>query len=132
MGPPLRLLLDTHTLIWWTYESPKLSLKARDSVFEPDAEVFVSAVSAMEIATKFGLGKLPDAAYLAQNLDSYVDEQGFQKLSVTFSDGLRAGRLPLHHKDPFDRLLIAQAIGGNFTLVSNETIFETYGAKRLW
>jgi PIN domain nuclease of toxin-antitoxin system len=128
----LKLLLDTHTLIWWTYDGPELSRKARDAIDDAGSEIFVSAVSAFEIGTKFGIGKLPDAAYLAQNLLAYLAEQGFIHLPISLADGLRSGRLPRHHKDPFDRLLIAQAMTAELTLVSNEDVFDDYGVKRLW
>jgi PIN domain nuclease of toxin-antitoxin system len=132
MGTALRLLLDTHTLIWWAYDGPQLSRTARDAIDDPTSEVFVSAVSAFEIGTKFGQGKLPDAAYLADNLITYVREQNFKTLPISLVAGLCSGRLPRLHKDPFDRMLIAQAIEADLTLVSNEEVFDDYGVNRLW
>lgn len=132
MGLALRLLLDTHSLIWWSLDSLRLSRPGYAAIAEAVDQIFVSAVSAFEIATKYTIGKLPEGAALAERFDDYAREQGFDLLPVTTVDAVRAGCLPLHHKDPFDRLLIAQALNMGLTLVSNETVFETYGAARLW
>ena len=119
-------------MIWWSYDDPKLSRKAYAAIDSSDAVVFVSAASGFEIGTKFGLGKLPDAAYLADHLEAYVAAQNFTVLPITLADGLRSGRLPRVHRDPFDRMLIAQAMYGSLTLISNEEKFDEYGVNRLW
>lgn len=105
---------------------------ARRAIDVADNSVLVSAVSAFEIATKHGIGKLPEGAQLASSFDALVEGQGFERLPITTADGARAGSLPLHHRDPFDRILIAQALGGDFTIVSNEKLFDEYGVNRLW
>jgi PIN domain nuclease of toxin-antitoxin system len=128
----LRLLLDTHTLIWWLAGDPSLSASAREAVADLGNEVFVSAASAWEIATKYRIGKLPDAQALATDVAEAVARQGFIELSITVLHGQVAGGLPGPHRDPFDRMLIAQAVLGDLVLVSNEMVFDGYGVRRLW
>ena len=128
----MRILLDTHALIWWLAGSPSLSRAARAAIGDEDNEVLVSAASAMEIGTKFRLGKLPEAALLATNLMDYVDEQNFRELPIAISHGILAGNLQIAHKDPFDRLLIAQSLCEAIPLVSNEEVFDGFGVTRLW
>jgi PIN domain nuclease of toxin-antitoxin system len=128
----LRLLLDTHALLWWFLNDPALSSKAKAALANQDAEVWVSAVSAIEIATKFMIGKLPQAGELASDFEAMVAEEGFKPLPITLSHAGLAGRLDFGHKDPFDRLLIAQALVEEFLLVSNEKRFDETGVARLW
>jgi PIN domain nuclease of toxin-antitoxin system len=128
----LRLLLDTHALLWWLLGDEMLSLSAREAIADPANEVFVSAASAWEIATKHRIGKLPIAAGIAANVERAVASQGFTELPVTIRDGQLAGGLPAIHKDPFDRMLIAQAVLDDLVLVSNEALFNAYGVARLW
>jgi len=92
----------------------------------------VSAASAWEIATKVRLGKLPTAADLASDFSGQIEREGFQLLPISADHGIRAGLLPGPHKDPFDRMLIAQAQAENIVIVSNEAVFESYGINRLW
>jgi PIN domain nuclease of toxin-antitoxin system len=128
----VRLLLDTHTLIWWLAGDEKLSLRARDAIADEANAVAVSAASAMEVATKHRIGKLPDAALLAQDFEAIVADQGFSELSITVRHARLAGEMGIAHKDPFDRLLIAQALAEDMVLVSNETRFDDSAVKRLW
>lgn len=129
----MRLLLDTHVFLWWLFADPKLSRRARTAIEDDvDNQVFVSAASAWEIATKYRIGKLPDAAVVAGNVPGTIAEEGFNELPVSVRHAERAGGLVGHHQDPFDRILIAQAILDDFALVSNERAFDTYGVKRLW
>lgn len=92
----------------------------------------MSAASAWEIATKVRLGKLPTAADLASDFSGQIEREGFQLLPISADHGIRAGLLPGPHKDPFDRMLIAQAQAENMPIVSNEAVFESYGINRLW
>ena len=94
--------------------------------------VFVSAVTAMEIATKHRIGKLPEAAVLAARFEGEIEALGFQPLSITLTHARVAGSLSIPHKDPFDRLLIAQAMVEDMFLVSNEALFDGFGVGRLW
>lgn len=128
----MRLLLDTHTLIWWLAGDEKLSLRARDAIADEANAVAVSAASAMEVATKHRIGKLPDAALLAQDFEAIVADQGFSELSITVRHARLAGEMGIAHKDPFDRLLIAQALAEDMVLVSNEARFDDSAVKRLW
>ena len=128
----MRLLLDTHTLIWWLATNPKLSPVARKAIEDDSNEVHVSAVSAWEIATKHRIGKLPGVDHLVADMAGVMADQGFVGLPISVQHGLRAGDLPGPHRDPFDRMLIAQAMEENLVLLSNETIFDRYGVKRLW
>jgi PIN domain nuclease of toxin-antitoxin system len=128
----LRLLLDTHAVLWWFLDDPALSRAAREAIEAEDAEVSVSAVSAMEVTTKFRLGKLPQAAPLADRFEALVEGYSFAPLPITLRHASLAGNLPIAHKDPFDRLLIAQALVEDLFLVSNEKLFDATGVRRLW
>jgi PIN domain nuclease of toxin-antitoxin system len=128
----LPLLLDTHALIWWLAGDARLAALARDTIDGQRPQVFVSAASAWEIATKVRLGKLPGAAYIAGDLGRFISDEGFQPLAVTVAHGQRAGALPGPVKDPFDRMLIAQAMLDGLQLVSIEQAFDAYGVVRLW
>jgi PIN domain nuclease of toxin-antitoxin system len=128
----LRLLLDTHALIWWGHQDPRLGAAAMAAIAAEGSTVFVSAASAMEITTKHRIGKLPEAAVLAARFESEIEALGFHPLSVTLTHARFAGSLAIPHKDPFDRLLIAQAIVEDMLLVSNEAVFDGYGVNRLW
>jgi PIN domain nuclease of toxin-antitoxin system len=128
----VRLLLDTHALLWWLAGNRRLSRKARDAIGDVATRVFVSAASAWEIATKFRLGKLPGAAAIAGDIAGVVASQAFSPLAVTLQHAQRAGALAGKHRDPFDRMLIAQAQSEGLTLVTNEAVFDAYGVRRLW
>ena len=128
----MRALLDTHALLWWLDGDKRLSKPARDFIGEEANTVFVSAASAWEIATKVRIGKLPGAAEIASNLASCMASQGFTELPISLADGARAGNLPGPHRDPFDRMLIAQAQAHDLPLISNEGVFDDYGIRRLW
>ena len=127
----VRLLLDTHTLVWWTFSPHKLSSRARDAIVESD-DVLVSAISAMEIATKVRLGKFEDARPLAIRFGEQVLAEGFDLLDVTADHGERAGNLVMRHKDPWDRLLVAQALAEDLIFVTNDSELTSFGAATLW
>jgi PIN domain nuclease of toxin-antitoxin system len=118
----LNLLLDTHVLIWWRTSDWRLGAEARAAIVRAD-EVFVSAVSAWETAIKIAVGKLR----LQESFEAGVESSGFSKLNVTFAHAEQVATLPLHHHDPFDRLLIAQARIEGLTLVSNDQWLVPYG-----
>ena len=127
----MRLLLDTHALLWWFAGDDRLSMSARRAI-ETGGEVLISAVSGWEVATKFRIGKLPTAAPLMERFTELLSDAGFQQLPLTFPHAIRAVSLPGPHQDPFDRMLIAQAQLEHVPLVSNETVFEVYGIRRIW
>ncbi len=128
----MRLLLDTYVLIWWLAGDPLLSANAKAAMNDPENEVFVSAASAWEIATKYRIGRLPQAAALALDVPRALASQGFVELPITVLHGQTAGGLPGPHRDPFDRMLIAQATLAGLVLVSNEAVFDRYAVRRLW
>ena len=128
----MRLLLDTHALIWWVLENPLLSPKATAAIADTANDVLVSAASAWEISIKHKIGKLPVVAGFIADVPGAMEAEGFVELPVSVVHGQMAGALDGHHKDPFDRILIAQALCEDLTLVSNETRFDAYGITRLW
>ena len=128
----MRLLLDTHALLWWLAGDLRLPMAARAAIDAPGADVLVSAVSLFEIATKHRLGKLPLEPAVAADLAGTVVDHGFAHLPLDPRGAELAGRLPGPHRDPFDRLLVAQAITADLALVSDEAGFDACGVRRLW
>lgn len=127
-----RLLLDTHALLWWLSDDPRLTRAARRAIADEAAVVFASAASAWELATKVRFGKLSDPHGVAEALGSHVAAQGFRELPITLEHARRAGSLSGTHKDPFDRMLIAQAQTDGLAVVSNDDVFDGYGVQRVW
>jgi PIN domain nuclease of toxin-antitoxin system len=125
-------LLDTHALLWWLDGDRRMSRKTRQLIGNPQTTVLVSAASAWEITTKYRLGKLPGAAEVAADVMACVQDQAFTPLDITLAHAQRAGLLPGPHRDPFDRMLIAQAQSEDIPLVSIETVFDPYGVRRIW
>lgn len=128
----MRLLLDTHAFIWWMNGSERLPRRARRAIEDDANVIFVSAASAWEIATKYRRGKLDEAVAIAPDIADAIAAQGFEELPITVDQATRAGGLPGHLRDPFDRMLIAQALSRNLVLISNEYLFDRYGVRRLW
>jgi PIN domain nuclease of toxin-antitoxin system len=123
----MRLLLDTNAFIWWIDDSRRLHAPARDAIRSPENEVVVSAVSAWEIALKVRLRKLRFDADVVEQ----TDVNDFERLEITFEHASAAGALPLHHRDPFDRMLAAQARHEGLTLVTDDPVFARYGVPVL-
>jgi PIN domain nuclease of toxin-antitoxin system len=128
----MRLLLDTHTFLWWDAEPAKLSPRVIALCKAPDTQLFVSVVSVWEIQIKSGLGKLNTRRPLRELLHEQVSINGLQLLPVTLEHVLALDRLPLHHKDPFDRLLLAQSVVENLVLASVDRIFASYPVTIVW
>lgn len=128
----LRLLLDTHALIWWLMGDPALSAAARAAISDPASEIHVSAASAWEITTKYRIGKANHLTAIADDVRREVSAEGFGELPISMAHAQHAGSFAGAHKDPFDRMLIAQAMLEDLTLVSNETAFDAFGIRRLW
>jgi len=128
----LHLLLDTHALIWWMTNSPSLPDTVRRLMLDKRNTIVVSSASAWEMATKVRLGRLLAASDITRNFQEYLSQSGFESLSVSAEHGIRAGLLPGPQRDPFDRMLIAQAQAENLTIVSNELVFDSYGIRRAW
>jgi PIN domain nuclease of toxin-antitoxin system len=123
-----RLLADTHAALWWLADDPALSAPARAAIADPTNEILVSAASFWEAAIKRGLGKLraPD------DLPRLLDEEGFDTLPVTAAHAWAVQSLPPHHRDPFDRLLIAQAQAEGATIVTADRRFDSYNVAVCW
>jgi PIN domain nuclease of toxin-antitoxin system len=128
----VRLLLDTHALLWWLTKNPSLPVSAQNLLKNQDHTVLVSAASMWEIATKARLGKFNVTIDVVENFPVYLAREQFESVSVTVAHAIRAGLLPGPHKDPFARMLIAQALVENVPIVSNDRVLDGYGARRLW
>ncbi len=127
-----RLLLDTHVFLWWVDDAPELSAAARRVIADGHNECYLSVASCWEMAIKSSLGKLR----LAKSVDRFVSEQvtanGFSMLNIELRHAAKVEKLPFHHRDPFDRLLIAQAVMEKLTIVSADSNFSDYGVKVIW
>ena len=122
-----RLLLDTHALIWWLSDVSELADSARAEIADPRNDIFVSAITGWEIAVKRAKGRIT----APRNLAALVEERGFIHLPLTFHHAERAGDLPMHHRDPFDRFLIAQAQAEGLVLVTRDARVPLYGVRTL-
>lgn len=122
-----RLLLDTHVLLWWLSDDPQLGEASRQAIANPRNQVYVSAASAWEISIKKSSGKLS----APEDLDAIVESEGFDKLPITLFHGEQAGLLPGHHKDPFDRMLIAQAQSDGLLIVTNDEKITQYKIRTM-
>ncbi len=122
-----RVLLDTHALLWWLADDPSLGSKAREVIASPDNVVFVSAASAWEIAIKKSLGKLKAPG----GLDAIVEEEGFDCLPIDTFHAEQAGSLPALHRDPFDRMLVAQAQAEGLSIVTSDPVIPAYGVRTI-
>jgi PIN domain nuclease of toxin-antitoxin system len=127
-----RYLLDTHTLIWAIYQPEKLSEKVQIILQDKAAEIYVSAVTAYEIAQKYRLGKLSIARSYAEDFAGELIKDGFLPINLTHDHAQYAGIIRFDHRDPFDRMLIAQAQIEQMILISNEKLFDQFGVIRLW
>lgn len=128
----MRLLLDTHALLWWLNGDRRLPLKVRRAIATESNKILLSAASAWEITTKARLGKLPGARDVAADVAGCVAGQGFVSLDITVIHAQRAGSLAGEHRDPFDRMLIAQGQIEDVAVVSNDVVFDRYAVRRIW
>lgn len=128
----MALLLDTHTLLWFIGNHPRLSSLAAARIADPGEVVFVSVVNAWEIVIKLGTGKLALDRPVAEIWRNAVLQNGFSVLDVMTPHVLALESLPLHHRDPFDRLLIAQAIAEGYQIVSADPALDAYPVERIW
>jgi len=128
----VRLLLDTHTFLWWLDGDKRLPVKVRRRIADEGNEIIVSAASAWEVSTKVRIGKLPGAREIAESFGLCLHSQGFASLPINIDHAQSAGLLPSLHRDPFDRMLAAQCLMENLPLVSNDEIFDRFGVRRIW
>lgn len=128
----MKVLLDTHALIWALGDSPRLGDAAREAISADDNEILVSAASAMEVTTKHRLGKLDEVAVLVADFAAILAAADYAILPIGLDHAALAGSLDIPHRDPFDRLLIAQARMEGIPLVSNEKLFDAFGVDRIW
>jgi PIN domain nuclease of toxin-antitoxin system len=128
----MRVLLDTHAFLWWVEDAPALSKRARNAISDPANDCLVSLASCWEMAIKLSLGKLR----LPQAIGKFIPEQlsanAFRQLEISIAHVARVATLPFHHRDPFDRLLAAQALEEGCPIVSADSSFRAYGVKRIW
>jgi PIN domain nuclease of toxin-antitoxin system len=128
----VKALLDTHAFIWWLFEDPKLSRAAHAAIADPANHVFVSAASVCEIAIKLSMNKLPVPSDLDQELFATLAGTGFRALPVTLQHAYAVRHLPWHHRDPFDRLLVAQSRLEGMTLITNDARLRHYEVDTFW
>lgn len=128
----MRVLLDTHALLWWFTDDPKLSSVARQLITDESNAVFVSAASAWEIATKYRLGRLAGLPELSSRFSELVAADGFTHLPMTYLHSLRAGGYTTAHRDPFDRMLAAQSDLEALVLLTRDPAFEAFRTRTLW
>ena len=118
-------LIDTHVLLWWLFNDPKLSIRCREIIKNPENQIFVSSATAWEIATKYRIGKLPEAKTLIKDYQAILSRSCFLELPISTDHALRAGSLPIDHRDPFDRMLMAQAELENLPIITYDSAFKT-------
>jgi len=128
----MRIMLDTCTVLWATLSPALLSVNARKLLSDESTGVFVSAASAWEIATKFRQGKLPEAELLERNFLEAMEAAGYTMLPMDAAQALRAGRLVGDHRDPFDRMIAAQALDLDIPVVTPDALFDGFGVRRIW
>ena len=119
-----KYLIDTHILLWWVFDDPKLDQISRQIIENSDNQIFVSSASAWEIATKYRIGKLPSAQELVENYAQVVQEANFWEISITNAHAIRAGSLPIAHRDPFDRMIMAQGELEKIPIITHDSAFN--------
>lgn len=128
----MRILLDTHTLLWYALDDPSLSAVARSHIIDPANDVFISPASYWEVAIKLSVGKLTLNKPYEQFMDDAIRGNGFEVLPILVSHTGVVSTLPFHHRDPFDRLLVSQALAEDIPLLSNDAVLDQYGIRRIW
>lgn len=128
----LRFLLDTHALLWWLFDDPRLSSHAREILTDPSNEILVSSATAWEIATKHRLGKLGGVDVLVTDMAAWIRLAGFSDLPIQISHAQKAGSWPQRHRDPFDRMLAAQSALEDLPLLTQDPTFKSFGIRLVW
>jgi PIN domain nuclease of toxin-antitoxin system len=128
----VRFIVDTHTFLWAVLSPERLTDRVRGLFTDSDVELLISIATPWEMAIKAGIGKLRNGAEILDDFENRVAASGYQILGASIKHMIRSGYLPRHHKDPFDRLLIAQALDLNIPILSGDEIFDLYGVQRVW
>ena len=128
----MKLLLDTNAVLWWFADDPKLPAQINALIDDPNNTIFVSAASAWEICTKVRIGKLPSGRVLCEDFEGHLLRNHFEPLAITIEHGRLAGRMAGAHKDPFDRMLAAQALIEDVPIITNDAAFSGFGVKIVW
>ncbi|MDE0684528.1 MAG: type II toxin-antitoxin system VapC family toxin [Candidatus Poribacteria bacterium] len=128
----MRYLIDTHTLLWFITEDEELSDRARRLILDSSSEIFLSIASLWEIAIKVNIGKLALDKPFNQLFPDELDSHGIEILNITINSLIQLTTLPFHHRDPFDRLIIAQALDERISVISVDSAFDPYGVSREW
>ncbi|PZP49543.1 MAG: PIN domain nuclease [Agrobacterium fabrum] len=128
----MKYLLDTHALLWWLNDHDRLSPDAREIISDPNNDLYVSAASAWEIATKFARGRLPGASLILPDFAGVIEQEGFLELAINSAHMVRSAMLPGEHRDPFDRILAAQSILENMALISIDEKIPSLGVMTRW
>jgi PIN domain nuclease of toxin-antitoxin system len=128
----LKVLLDTHALLWWAFDAPALSRRARALLADRANTILVSPASAWEIATKHRLGRLPEVAVLVQDMAGWFARAGLVELPITTAHAQRAGTLPAPHRDPFDRMLAAQSLLEDVPVLGRDEALLDFGVRLVW
>ncbi len=128
----MRVLLDTHAFLWWVEDLPTLSKKARGAISDPGNDCLLSMASCWEMAIKLSLGKLRFTGAIERFIPEQLAANAFHQLPIDFRHVARVATLPFHHRDPFDRLLAAQALEERCSIVSADPMFRKYGVQRIW
>jgi PIN domain nuclease of toxin-antitoxin system len=128
----MRVLMDTHAFLWWVEDAPTLTRKARTVIANPANECLLSLASCWELAIKLSLGKVRLPAAIERFVPEHLAANAFRQLAIDFRHIAKVATLPFHHRDPFDRLLAAQALEEDCPIVSADGIFRKYGVKRIW
>ena len=128
----MRVLLDTHVFLWWVEDAPALSRRARSAISNPANECLVSLASCWEMAIKLSLGRLRLPGAIERFIPEQLSVNAFRQLEISIRHVARVATLPFHHRDPFDRLLAAQALEEGCPIVSADRSFRAYGVRRIW
>lgn len=128
----MKVLLDTHTLLWATLSPSDLSPKVARIIADESNVILVSAASAWEIATKVRIGRLPGAEKLEREFLDVMEDTGYTLMAIDAAVALRAGRFPAEHRDPFDRVLAAQALADDIPILSSDARLDSFGVQRIW
>lgn len=128
----MKFLVDTHAFLWALLSPERLTERARKIFLDPQTELLISIATPWEMAIKAGVGRLTDGAAILTNFESLLTTNGYRMLETSIQHTIQSGLLPRYHKDPFDRLLIAQALDLRLPIMSGDEVLDLYGVRRIW